>query len=446
MWHSLTPSFSSLRSELEALPIIETHEHNCGLFAPEPDFDILRFFAWSGYYQSDLQSAAADYSPLITVGLWSDDALCAFLADVTQPFQTRYDTWRKYHDRIRHTAYARALFTGLQACWGLKSAEKSDLLAAQERIRAERNQATAERLLADHGIRAMIVDTSLVDVMSGRMPHRSGFARFALDLPQYHEVTSEASLRKPWLEEELGRKIITLDDYLEAFERFLKKAIDFGIVALKDQSAYHRCIHYGNPTRADAEAVFNRLILHPRETLGTEACRPLDDYLFNQFLRLAAKFKLPMQLHTGHMAGIRNEIAKTNPAHLTSMLELHADVAFDLFHGGWPFLGEYLFLGKNYPNVTLDMCWANAIDPLYCVEFFKRAVMTVPHGKILGFGGDTHLLEMQIGSALQARDNIAIALAELVDTGWLNRADALALARAWFFDNPNRIFGLNLTE
>jgi hypothetical protein len=89
MWHSLTPSFASLRSELDALPIVETHEHNFGLFSPEPDFDILGFFAASGYYKSDLQSAAADYSPRITVGLWSDDALCAFLADVTQPFQAR---------------------------------------------------------------------------------------------------------------------------------------------------------------------------------------------------------------------------------------------------------------------------------------------------------------------------------------------------------------------
>ena len=45
------------------------------------------------------------------------------------------------------------------------------------------------------------------------------------------------------------------------------------------------------------------------------------------------------------------------------MLELHSEVVFDLFHGGWPFMGEFLFLGKNYPNVNLDMCWANTIDP-----------------------------------------------------------------------------------
>ncbi len=444
MWMSRSPACAKLRAEFDAVPIIETHEHYCGICAPEPELDVLRLLAWSGYYASDLQSASADFSPRISVGMWNGSPLIEYLADTAVPFGARYAAWRKYHDRICHTGYARALFEGLRVCWDLASVEPQALLAMQARMRSERNQAYADQMLAQHGIRAMVVNTSLTEVLSGRLPYREGFARFVLDLPQYHDVSSEASLRKPHLEEALGRKIITLDDYLEGFSLFLDRAVAFGIVGLKDQSAYQRCINYDNPTRAAAEGVFNHLIAHPRETLGTAACRPLDDYLFNQFLRLAARRRLPVQIHTGHMAGIRNEIAKTNPVHLTPMLELHSDVTFDLFHGGWPYLGEYLFLGKNYPNVNLDLCWANAIDPAYCVEFFKRAVMTVPHTKVMGFGGDTHLFEMQIGSAIQARDNIAIALGELVDSAWLSHAAALDVARAWLFENPNRLFGLNV--
>lgn len=102
----------------------------------------------------------------------------------------------------------------------------------------------------------------------------------------------------------------------------------------------------------------------------------------------------------------------------------------------------FLFLGKNYPNVMLDMCWAHAIDPLYCVELLKRAVMTVPHTKILGFGGDTGRVECQIGYLIQARDNIAIASSDLIGSGWISMDDAIQIAKDILYNNPKRIFSL----
>ena len=101
-----------------------------------------------------------------------------------------------------------------------------------------------------------------------------------------------------------------------------------------------------------------------------------------------AKLNLPVQVHTGHMAGIRNRVDKANAAHFAPVLELHTRVQFDLFHGNWPYMGDILFLGKNYPNARLNLCWLPIIDPIYCQELIKRAVMVVPHNKIHGFGGD----------------------------------------------------------
>jgi predicted TIM-barrel fold metal-dependent hydrolase len=144
------------------------------------------------------------------------------------------------------------------------------------------------------------------------------------------------------------------------------------------------------------------------------------------------------------MAKIRNEITKTNPAHLTRVLELHEDVEFDLFHGGWPFMGEFLFLGKNYPNVSLDMCWAHAIDPKYSVELLERALMTIPYTKIMGFGGDTGKAEWTVGYLLLAKDNIAMALSSMIDLGWIDGEAAERIAASWLYDNPNRLFRLGL--
>lgn len=442
MWHTNARSYIAIREGIDALPVIETHEHWTGICPANDRLDILAWLADASYYQSDLGSASGDFGDRIPRQGFSQSPLIEFMADTKRSFEERYAAWRPCHERTRHTAYSRAVLAGLRACWGLESIERNDLLALQERMRAERNQAYSDRMLERHGIRAMIVNaiTPFADIVAGRTPYRKGFARFVMDLPQYHELFGAAAIRKPHLEQALGRTIVTLDDYLEAFERFLDQALAFGIVGFKDQTAYRRAIDFGNPARASAEAVFNRMIAQPRDTFGTAEVRDLDDYLFNRFMRLAARHRLPVQVHTGHMAGLRNEIAKANPVHLTPLLELHADVEFDLFHGGWPYMGEFLFLGKNYPNVNLDLCWVNSIDPAYSVELMRRAVMTVPHSKVLGFGGDTHLFETQVGALLLARDNLAIALAELVESGWLGVDDATALAKAWLFDNPGRVF------
>jgi len=111
-------------------------------------------------------------------------------------------------------------------------------------------------------------------------------------------------------------------------------------VAFKDQSAYERPLSYENPSYGQAEEAFNWFMEDPRRSLSyPDGNRPLGDYLLHQFMRMARDLDLPVQLHTGHMAGIRNEISKANAVHLTRLLELHRDTRFDLFHANWPYGG-----------------------------------------------------------------------------------------------------------
>ena len=41
-----------------------------------------------------------------------------------------------------------------------------------------------------------------------------------------------------------------------------------------------------------------------------------------------------------------------------------------------------------------------------------------------------------------ARDNVAVALSELVECGWLDVNKARQIAADWFFNNPNRVYKL----
>ncbi|MBU8902206.1 MAG: amidohydrolase [Victivallales bacterium] len=430
MWKSKALKFAELRNYIDTIPVIETHQHYVGICPKDEELDILAVLCL-GYHRSDLWSCADDFA----------NDVCAYISDKEVAFDKRFKTWDKYWKRTRNTAYAKAFFEGFKACWGIDDLKKSTLIKLQERMRRERDSDFYQKMYEKFNIKAMIVNVELVDILEKKVDF-SPICRFVFDLPGYHSLFNINDIRKAHLKNEQKRAIISLDDYLEAFELYLKKAIEFGIVGIKDQTAYRRCINYRNVAKSDAENIFNKIMERPRDAFGTEEIQPLDDFLFHEFMKMAAKYKLPVQIHTGHMAGIRNDIMKTNPAHLTSVLELHQDVSFDLFHGGWPFMGEYLFLGKNYPNVNLDMCWCNSIDPLYSVEFFKRAIMTVPQSKISGFGGDCGSIEVHIGYLIQACDNIAIALSELIDSGWLDLEEAKQVAVALLHDNPARIFGI----
>jgi hypothetical protein len=268
--------------------------------------------------------------------------------------------------------------------------------------------------------------------------------RLAISLPSYHAVGCCEDVQEKVAP--LGRHVTSVDEYLEACYDIFKGHKAYGAVTFKDQSAYSRPIDYGNPTRAEAEAVFNWFMEDPRRSASyPDGVRPLDDYLFHAFMRMARDLDLPVQIHTGHMAGIRNDIVKTNAAGLTRVIELHRDVRFDLFHANWPYNDELIYLGKNYPNVALDFCWTNIIDPVYSQNVFKQALSAVPHGKIHGYGSDYGgCPERAWAHAQIARDNVAIALSDMVEMAYLGLDEAKEVAHAWLFGNANAFFRLGM--
>ena len=289
-------------------------------------------------------------------------------------------------------------------------------------------------------IKAVIVDRpDIGEYMAGRVK-ASKYCKFALDTGIFADLNSRA--RVEMMQPYLKRTIVCLDDYLEAIDNYFKACYEFGVVCLKNWSAYRRSLAYGNPTKAEAEKVFQELIYHPRAILADEQTIVLEDWIFHYVLRKAAEYDLPVQFHTGVLCDMRNDVEKANAMHLRPLLELHEDVRFDLFHGNWPYMDEYLFLGKCYPNVCLDLVYAHGLDPLYCVELIKRAVMTIPHSKIFAFGGDTGAVEWVAAGLKIAKDNVAVAFAELIDSGWITMAEAKQMAMDWFFNNPNEFYKL----
>jgi hypothetical protein len=389
---------------------------------------------------SDLHSAA--------LGVSAKDI--ARLEDQDVSTDEKWPLFEKLWRATEHTAYARVTKLVLKTVYGESELTREVLDRVAEKL-ADQTEEVYFRTLDEAGIQVMLVDVlgwlpkGLGSFLDGAKTFPAKW-RPMISLPAMHPTTMN------W--ETINHfgsladvHITSLDEYLEAVFIVFERCMERGAMGIKDQSAYERNLVYDVVPRTEAEAQFNRLLADPRNSLGWPEGKRLNDYLFHQFMRFARDLDLPVQLHTGHMAGVYNRVDKTNAAQLASVLELHREVRFDLFHGNWPYLGDLLFLGKNYPNVALDCCWLHIIDPDYAAELLERSVLVLPHTKVHGFGGDYGDVPEFVAGHLQiARENITGVLARLVERGWLEEEEALSLAADWLFNNPNRFFKLGFEE
>lgn len=434
-----SPIYQRLLDQIQSLPVIDCHEHLSGPESRIPYKEPISVLIQS-YIQCDLNSAA--------FGLPLKEFIR--LANPDIPTDEKWPLFERLWRATEHTAYARVTKLVLQNTYGESQMSRGALDRVAEKL-ASMDEAAYFRIIDDANIQAMIVDVlgwlpgGLASFLDGKKTFPEKW-RLMIALPNFHNrwFTNETIQNVGSL---VDKHITSMDEYLESVFAVFQRCLEKGVIGIKDQSAYERMISYDLVSQAEAEKQFNILLSDPRGQLGWPEGKPLYDFLFHQYMRFARELKLPVQLHTGHMAGNYNRVDKANAAHLGSVLELHQDVHFDLFHGNWPYMGDLLFLGKNFPNVSLDLCWVHIIDPAYSIELMERAVLTLPHTKIHGFGGDYGDEPEFITAHLQiAKQNIAAALSNLVEGSWLDEEQAYCLAKDWLYNNPNRFFKLGFKE
>jgi hypothetical protein len=443
MLHPESDLFRRLLSKIESMPVIDCHEHMRG-FAARPTYEEPISALTLGYVASDLHSA----------GLGVPESEILRLQDQSVSTDAKWPLFERLWRATEHTAYARVTKLILRDVYGVTAMSRDalDVVAAQL---PNQDEAAYVRAIEQSGIKLILSDvlgdflTPLTDGLASFLDGSSRYRaewRLLISLPVLHP-TNLTRERIETIGSLADRAITSLDEFLGAVYAIFERCKERGAVGIKDQSAYGRVLSYDLVAKATAEQQFNLIVGDPRNTLGWPRGKPLNDFLFHEYMRFARDLDLPVQLHTGHMAGIRNRVDKTNAAHLANVLELHRDVRFDIFHGNWPYLGDLLFLGKNYPNVALDCCWLHIIDPDYASQLLERSVMTLPHTKVHGFGGDYGDYPEYVAAHLRiARHNIAATLCRTVERGWLAEQEALTIAADWLYNNPNRFFRLGQPE
>ena len=253
------------------------------------------------------------------------------------------------------------------------------------------------------------------------------------------------------------RAIHSLDQLVDGLMASISQCLATGkVTCFKIGVAYSRDLTFANATRHDAERAFNRLMsvrhgerdepaLTPAKyaRLSGRQLRPLHDYLTHQYVRRATDEGLPIQIHTGYLAGNYSELGNINPLQLTPLLRQYPRTRFDLFHAGWPYHDLLGTIGKHYPNAWINLCWAWTMSPVSMEHALDSWLDSVPYSKIFAFGGDTTTPFTTYAYAMQARAGIARVLDRRIARGAMDAALARAVARAIMLENGEAFHALH---
>jgi uncharacterized protein len=225
------------------------------------------------------------------------------------------------------------------------------------------------------------------------------------------------------------------DDYLDFVENLFTGWRQAGGVALKSASAYDRSLNYGEGDLQTARRVFYK---EPGEVTPVDRVA-YEDFMFNWFCRLSARFDVPFQVHTG-----LGKLPGSRPILLEPVILRHPQVHFVLFHAGYPWYDEMAGLLHNHSNISVDMVWVPLISTTGAVLALHEFIEVAQSGDLIGWGGDAFTSEEAFGALLAWRHVVARVLSEKVEDGYLSLPAAETLAGQLMYANAAKRYGFSV--
>jgi len=426
---------TALWKYIDGLTVIDTHEH----ISSEAELmglqlDIFNLFI--PYIVDNLESA----------GITVDEM--ALMKNGQAPFKDRWAAFYKYYPAIQSSTYILALQTSLAAQYqfknyGLKECQRiSDLL---------------KKDFAKKGFMKKFFEKNQIESMlTFRSPSSEDVRRsYGEDKMMVVPTVNNICVRDAKSLEEISKMTETpirnLDDILAGIDKLFKEYDAAGIKNIKFGSSYNREINYRARTREEAEASFAKIMETPFDYSDAQPNKyyvytlsdyhiPLDDYLGVYMIKQAEKYHMNVIFHVGIFAWNFNSVRNNHASSLEWLMKNFPKVNFVILHAGYPYFDEAILLAKYYPNVYINMTWDHIIERGKSIEIMKSYVEMLPTNKIHLFGGD-YLFPQQIyGNVLFTKENLYIALCELIKKGTLNEEQARKIASDWLYNNPKAFY------
>jgi hypothetical protein len=234
-----------------------------------------------------------------------------------------------------------------------------------------------------------------------------------------------------------GYPIRNLDDYLAYGELLFDRNVEKKAVCVKNSLAYARSLDFEDVPYELARDLFDR----PSSQLTDQERKQLQDFQFHWIIKKSMEHDLPIQIHTGYLAGNGNTLDNGKPVKLNNLFLTYPDAKFVLFHGGYPWTGEYAAFGKMFPNVYLDLVWLPQISREEAIHALDEMLDGVPYNKFF-WGGDCALIEESTGSLEFGKEVVAEVLSKRIRRGLLTQEVAEDMIRCIFRENAIREFAL----
>lgn len=218
--------------------------------------------------------------------------------------------------------------------------------------------------------------------------------------------------------------------YLDQIEKKIREKREQGCVALKSSLPYDRSIHFRERTYEEAEKGYRN------KDASQEDITAFQDYIYFHICKIAAKYDIPFQNHTG-----LGKLEGSNAMLLKEVISKNPKTRFVLFHGGFPWTDDVLALIHNYPNVYADICWLPSISTSTAVYFLKQLLETGKADAIT-WGCDAWTVVESYGAYLAGRFVVAKALSELIEDELMTLIEGKELAENIFRTNAKRIYNV----
>jgi hypothetical protein len=233
--------------------------------------------------------------------------------------------------------------------------------------------------------------------------------------------------------------------YLAFVSRVLEDNRKKGGIAMKFEVAYFRPTKFADPTREQAEDVYQRLV--GGGIPGEKEYRTFQDYVFRFLVREGARLHLPVHIHSAVGIGDYFSLSEGNIMNMENVLRdpRYSGTMFVLIHGGYPYEHQAIWLAA-VKNVYLETSLME-LD-MYPSEFrhvLKQWLETFPDK--ITFGTDSFPYNEILGAeesywlgVQSARTALAAALAEMISEGEVSEPQALQLAHGYLHDNAVGIY------
>ena len=235
------------------------------------------------------------------------------------------------------------------------------------------------------------------------------------------------------------------DGYLKFISSILEQNKAKGGIAMKFEVAYFRPTRFGDPSKAEAQAIYDKYV---KGGVPSESeYRTFQDYIFRQLVREGGRLHLPVHIHSAVGIGDYFNLSEGNVMNLENILRdpRYSGVTFVLIHGGYPYERQAIWLGA-VKNVYLESSLMEiAMYPSAFKDSLRQWLETFPDK--ITFGTDSFPYNDVLGAEesywlgnKSARTGLAAALAEMVSMHEISEKRALELAHAYLHDTATQIY------